>query len=198
MRVGIVVIKSPRGSQARCAGIFRPQHHPRDHELIPKCRYRIVLYFLSPLVAQHHLLAIQVPLKSMADSSADSLKPDVGELQAQQQYESEPTTLVEADAPAPQSVQETDTLIPDAPVSTFVLTLSPVWNSADPQSEAISSPSSASPSPICCPSNCPSFGCNSSASHRYSQEGTQWHRGDDSSHADQGRVSWRTCKTLSQ
>ncbi|MDI1488305.1 MAG: COMPASS (complex proteins associated with Set1p) component [Ramalina farinacea] len=51
----------------------------------------------------------------MADSSADSLKPDVGELQAQQQYESEPTTLVEADAPAPQSVQETDTLIPDAP-----------------------------------------------------------------------------------
>ena len=157
-----------------------------------------LLSFLSPVVAQPRFLAVQVPLKNMADSSFDNLKADVGELQAQQQYESEPTTLVEADAPAPQSVQETDTLIPDAPVSTFVLTLNPIWNSADPQSEAISSPSSATPSPICCPFNCASFGCNSSASHRYSEEGTQWHRGDHSSHADQGRVSWCTCKTLSQ
>ena len=154
--------------------------------------------FVSPVVAQPRILAVRVPLNSMADSNVDNLKADVGELHPQQQYQTEPTTLMEPDAPAPQSVQETDTLIPDAPVSTFVIASSPVCNSADSQSEAISNPSSATPSPIYCPSNCPSFGCNSSASHRYSQEGTQWHRGDDSSHADQGRVSWCTCKTLSQ
>lgn len=157
-----------------------------------------LLSFVSPVVAQPRFLAVQIPLKSMTDSNVDNLKADLGELQAQQQYPSEPTTLLEPDAPAPQSVQETDTLIPDAPVSTFVIVSSPVWNSADSQSEAISSPTIANPSPIYCPSNCPSFGCNSCASHRYSQEGTQWHRGDDSSHADQGRVSWCTCKTLSQ
>lgn len=57
----------------------------------------------------------------MTDSNVDNLKADVGEPRAQQQYQTEPTTFVGPDAPVPQSVQETDTPIPDAPVSIYVV-----------------------------------------------------------------------------